>query len=201
MSAVATAPSRGGKNKSAAVDEDAKQYEDGPIGRAEKLADEKNDQADELTEAGDDEGAQIARIEADEQTELARSLRLDEGDSKAGELRKEAGEPVGEMPPGELPEDPDIAPESIVVAGIEMEYPDMGGKRPDRASLSLQGGRVMLVDGTALPKGTRIKFSGEAVVVGAGQHDTTDTATKQVTHSEQKHTALISDLRIEVPGK
>lgn len=162
-------------------------YEDGPIGRHERLADEKDAQADELIDAGDEEGAQIARIEANAEREKARELREGEGGEPTGEMQSEVATPE------------EIPPEEIIVAGIEMSYPSLGGKRPTGASLKLVGAKVKLAAGTGFKKGTRIQFTGVAVVNFVGQKDEHDATTQQVTDAIQRHEARVTDLIVEVP--
>jgi hypothetical protein len=92
----------------------------------------------------------------------------------------------------------DLPPEEIIVAGLEMTFPKMGGKEPQGATLKLVGGKVKLQEGTALEKGMTIRFSGVAVVNFVGQKDQHDSATSQVVSAEQRHEARITDLRVEV---
>lgn len=167
--------------------EDHLNDEGGEAGRLERVAQAKNEQADELLEAGDEEAANIARIEADD------------AQSQAQELRAEGGA-TGAMPASAegLTEVP-LDPEEIIVNGIEMEYLDFGGKKPGGASLKLVGGKVALERGHAFPKGTRIKFEGEAVVGKVAGVDTRDPKTGQVTNSEQQHDARIVQLYVSLP--
>lgn len=161
------------------------------VSRLRGLADDKDAQADNLV-GEDEEGAHILRVEANDLREQATD--------KLKEFRQEAGEAVGPMPlPPEnnLPPGPEIDPEKIVVAGIEMAYPDMGGKEPTRATLTLVDPKALLRDGTAFPKGARIKFSGEAIVNAVSQKDEHDAASGIVAAAEQQHKARIVDLKVE----
>jgi hypothetical protein len=90
----------------------------------------------------------------------------------------------------------DLPPEEIIVAGLEMTFPKMGGKEPQGATLKLMGGKVKLQEGTALKKGMTIRFSGTAVVNFVGQKDSHDAATSQVVSAEQRHEARVTDLVI-----
>lgn len=157
------------------------------MGRHEKAAHEKDIAHDELLEQGDEEGANFARIEADAER------------ANAAELREEAGEPTGAMQNEREPQADDIPPEEIIVAGIDMSYPSLGGKRPTAASLKLVGTKVKLVAGTGFKKGTRIQFTGVAVVNFVGQKDGHDPTTQMVTDAEQRHEARVTDLIVEVP--
>lgn len=160
------------------------------VARLRIKADDKDRKADDLIENDDEEGAHILRVEAE-------GLRAD-ANEKLAEFRKEAGEAVGPMPANDLPpEDLDPDPEVIVVAGIEMDYPDMGGKSPTRATLTLVDPKALLQDGTGFLKGQRLKFSGEAVVNAVTQKDEHDSASGIVAGAEQQHKARIVDLRVE----
>lgn len=161
------------------------------VTRLRTQADDKDAKADNLVDNGDDEGAQILRIEAE-------ALRSD-AEAKLSKFREEAGEAVGAMPPANNlpPEDPDPDPEVIVVAGIKMDYPNMGGKSPTRAMLTLVDPKALLQDGTGFLKGQRIKFSGEAIVNHVSQKDHRDAASGIVASAEQQHRAQIVDLRVE----
>lgn len=158
------------------------------VARLRRLADDKDAEAENIVE-DDEEGAQILHVEANGFRE--------EADSKLAAFREEAGEAVGAMPPSEPERFVEPDPETIVVAGVEMEYPDMGGKSPTRATLTLVDPKALLRDGTGFTKGQRIRFSGEAVVNFVGQKDEHDSASGIVAGAEQQHKARIVDLRIE----
>lgn len=172
------------------------QFDDGPVGRLQKQAHDKDLLVEELEDAGDTEGADIARIEADalrsEARELAGKLGPVDPASKA-EPEQGAGDPP----------EPDDAPaplaEDIVVAGLEMEPIDFGGKKPTSGVLKFTGTSVKLMHGTFLKKGMVVKFSGTAVVNDVGGKDIIDTSTQQVTDAVQRHSAQIRSLSVEIP--
>lgn len=111
------------------------------------------------------------------------------------ELEDEAGQATGAMPPAEPQQ---LDPVEIEVDGTtQLELFDLGGKRPTSSKLRLAGGSVAVVDGQAFRKGDVIHFSGTGVVSAVAQQDKRDAATQQVVSCEQKHTALITDLRLE----
>lgn len=168
----------------------------GDIARLDKRATEKIALAEELEEANDSEGADIARIEAEDFQKKAAALRNGEG-----------GPPVDTRDPAAAAEKAqkdaqatsDLAPEEIIVAGIEMPYTDFGGKKPTHGSLKLELGKVQLEAGTAFKKGTMIRFSGVAVIKDVGGTDAHDSTTQQVVDCEQRHIARVTDLQVEVP--
>lgn len=91
-----------------------------------------------------------------------------------------------------------LAPDEIAVDGTaQLELFDLGGKRPTSSKLTLAGGGVDVVDGQAFRKGDVVAFSGTAVISAVKQQDKRDKSTQQVVSCEQKHTALITDLRID----
>jgi hypothetical protein len=156
-------------------------YPDGEIGRLLRMADIKNADADDLAE-DDSQAAALLREEAEDYLKKARVLESEQ-----------TSIPV----PGEDPEMP-ADPIEIVVRGIELEYADLGGKRPEGAEIRLTGlGAIKLVEGTGFPKGTRIRFSGEAVVNDSGQKDFHDPTTQQVTSAVQRYGARVTDIRVE----
>jgi hypothetical protein len=165
------------------------------VARHERLAESKDAEADELIDKGDEEGANILRIEADDER------------SKAAELKENAGEATGQGDPvadavaaeRRDSEAAALPPEDIIVSGIAMGYPDMGGKKPTSATLKLVGGKVNVAEGTAFKKGQTIAFSGVAVINFVGQKDKHDAATQQVTGAEARHEARITDLIVELP--
>lgn len=176
-------------------DETVGGFDENPeVARHEKLAEDKDAQADALIDNGDEEGANILRIEAEDER------------SKAAELKAEAGEATGQGDPAadavaaERSEAAALPPEDIIVSGIQMSYPSMGGKKPTSATLKLVGGKVNVAEGTAFKKGQTIAFSGVAVVNFVGQKDKHDAATQQVTGAEARHEARITDLVVEIPG-
>lgn len=176
-------------------------FDDGPIGRLEKKAHDKDQDVYSLEDDGDAEGADIARVEADALRREADDLRakLAAEPTNAEKLKEEAGEPVGDMPPADPEPEHEPLAEDIIVAGLEMEPIDCGGKKPTAATLKLTGGSVKLMNGTYFKKGTRIRFEGWAVVNDVGVKDTHDTATQQVTDATQQHSARITALSVEIP--
>lgn len=119
---------------------------------------------------------------------------------KADELKGEAGEAVGAMPPKE-PDGRNVAPDAITIEGsVQLDLFDAGGKRPTSSSLRLVGGSVQILDGQGYRKGEVLRFSGTAVVSEVAQKDRADPATKQVVSCEQGHKARITDLRIDSIG-
>lgn len=165
------------------------------VARHEKLAEEKDAQADALIEDGDEESANILRIEAEDER------------SKAAELKAEAGEATGQGDPAadavaaerRDAEAAALPPEDIIVSGIQMSYPSMGGKKPTSATLKLTGTKVDVAEGTAFKKGMTITGRFVAVVNFVGQKDKHDAATQQVTGNEARHEARITDLIVELP--
>lgn len=117
------------------------------------------------------------------------------GDGKAEELKSEAGEPVGEMPPAD-PESTEVAPEEIIVAGTcKLGELKVGGKKPASAVLKLKLG-TLKVEG-AYRKGEKLTVTVDAVVVGEGAVDVLDPKTKQVTESVQEHRAVALDVKVK----
>jgi len=94
--------------------------------------------------------------------------------------------------------DVDAIPAEVVVDGTaQLELFDLGGKRPTSSKLALAGGGVDVLDGRAFHKGDVVRFSGTAVISAVSQQDKRDSSTGQVVSCEQKHTAYITDLRID----
>lgn len=118
--------------------------------------------------------------------------------ASADDLTQEAGLSTGPMQNEKVPPAP-VAPEpdEIRIDGTaQLEMFDVGGKKANTATLNLTGGKVKLIDGQAFHKGTRIKFSGEAIVNDVGQKDDEDPKTRQVVSAEQRHKARIVDLQV-----
>jgi len=94
-----------------------------------------------------------------------------------------------------------LPPAEIKVDGTtQLELFDFGGKRPTSSKLRLAGGSVDVLDGRAFRKGDTIMFRGTAIVGAVSQQDKRDSSTGQVVSCEQKHIALITDLRIDAEG-
>lgn len=90
------------------------------------------------------------------------------------------------------------APSDLRVAGTApLTLFDLGGKRPQSASLSLTGATVELADGQAYRKGDRLYVRGIVVVRAISQKDKVDKATGVVLECVQTHTAVVEDLVIE----
>lgn len=163
------------------------------VARHEKLAEQKDAQADEMIEQGDEEGANIARIAADDERSKAAELKAEAGQATG------KGDPAAEAVAAEQRDAEALPPEDIIVSGIAMNYPSLGGKKPTSASLKLVGGKVELAEGTAFKKGMTITGSFVAVVNFVGQKDKHDAATQQVTGAEARHEARITDMVVEIP--
>lgn len=73
-----------------------------------------------------------------------------------------------------------------------------GGKQPGTATLTIKIGSAKLVleTGQAFRKGDTFAFQGVAKVTEIAQKDTTDKQTGIVVSAEQKHVAVILDLRV-----
>lgn len=183
----------------------APKFEDGPVGRLEKKAHDKDQEVYSLEDEGDAEGADIARLEADalrrEADDLRAKLAADaDAPTQAETLKEEAADPVaGDMPPADPGPKHEPLAEDIIVAGLEMEPIDVGGKKPTSGVLRLTGGSVKLMHGTYLPGGIALRFSGTAVVSYVGKKDIHDSATQQVVDAVQQHSARITSLSVEIP--
>jgi hypothetical protein len=176
-------------------------FDDGPVGRLLKQAYDKDVQVEELEEAGDTEGADISRVEADQCRKEAADLK-----AKLAEEGEETGsaEPVDASAEEQARADAAVAdadalPEDIVVRGLDIKPASLGGKAPTSGTLKLVGGKVKLVNGTFLKKGTVVTFSGTAIVNDVGVKDIEDTATRQVTDAIQNHQARIRSLVVDIP--
>lgn len=98
-------------------------------------------------------------------------------------------------------DDQEVLPplEEIRVDGTtQLSAFDAGGKRPHRATLTIKGGsaKIVLNDGQAFKKGDRIGGEWFGVVREVAQVDKADKQTGIVTECEQKHVAVILDLRV-----
>lgn len=169
---------------------------DGEVARLNRAAEKKIEQAEKLEDDDDPEGADIARIEATDLQQKAAALR-----TKGGAAVDPPRDPEADAEKAQKDDQAssDLAPEEIIVAGIEMPYINVGGKKATHGSLKLSGGKILLQAGTAFKKGTTIEFSGKAVIKDVGVVDTHDPTTRQVTDAEQRHVARIVDLQVEVP--
>lgn len=150
-----------------------------------------------VDEGGQSEQAQIARAVLEERDA---AYGPNQADGKAEELKSEAGEPVGEMPPAESDGGQPEVDEIVLQGTSQLELFEMGGKKATRATIKFAGGKVKIEKGQGFKKGERIKFSGEAIVNEVGQKDEHDPQTGQVVDCEQRHGARIVDLSVERAG-
>lgn len=142
-------------------------------------------------------GAKRADRERDEAKERAAAEANGDGTAKARNLEDNAGPAVGDMPPGEPEKSPEPVVDEIRVEGTEqLSIFDVGGKRANTATMKLTGGKVKLIDGQGFRKGTRVRFTGEAIINEVGQKDEEDPKTGQVVSAEQRHSARIVDLQV-----
>lgn len=154
---------------------------------------------------GSDEAVEYARSQALKSAEAvagsmadaaAAQAAPDESPSKTKELQENAGEAVGEMPPGE-PEDVMVPPDTLMVSGTAKgSHRKWNGKAPTETFLNLKGVKIEVPEGE-FKKGERIRFSGEMVVVSEGAKDKLDKDTKQVVDSKQLHDAIVIDFELE----
>lgn len=160
----------------------------------ERIADERKEAAYQH-EQGRDEAAQEHESEAAELERKLAGLKTEAGESTSkDDPAAEAAAAAARDAAAEQ-----IAPEEIIVRGVEMDYAELGGKKPTGASVTLTGAKALLEVGTALQKGTTIRFAGIAVVSEVKQKDKVDPETQQVTDAKQVHTARVLDFEIEVP--
>lgn len=98
----------------------------------------------------------------------------------------------------EIPQE--LPPEEIVIPGTtQLGFFDVGGKKPQTASIRFVGGKVTLERGTAFKKGEVIHFEGYAQVVEASPRDKRDRQTRQVVDCELQIRAEIDDLKVVRP--
>lgn len=110
-------------------------------------------------------------------------------------LKAEAGESTGEMQNERVPEDP-LPPEELVLRGSKTAQMRLwAGKAPGSVTIKLKG-LSLKVDGS-FDKGERVKFSGEALIVGEAGVDKLDKHTKAVVECEEVLSATIVDLEVE----
>lgn len=89
--------------------------------------------------------------------------------------------------------------EQITIGGTtQLGLFDAGGKKPGTAKLQLKIGtaKIVLEPGQAFKKGDTFGFEGVARVIEIAQKDTIDKETGIVVSAEQKHVAVILDLRV-----
>jgi hypothetical protein len=90
-----------------------------------------------------------------------------------------------------------LTPEEIIVSGIEMDLPQLGGKKPNGGTLTLTGASALLAEGTSLPKGTTISGKFVAVVDDVGSKDKRDKETNQVADCTAYFKAAVTDLVLD----
>lgn len=152
-------------------------------------------EASAAMEAGDQDAADSHNERAERLRERVAGLRDEAGDAT------DPSDPAAEAADAERrDEEADaLPPEDIIVRGVEMQYPDTGGKRPTYATISLTGAKAELVAGTGFKKGTTISGSFVAVVNESGEKDEHDSTTQQVTDCEARYKARVTDLVIDAP--
>jgi len=115
--------------------------------------------------------------------------------SRREELEKEAGPPVGDMPPGE-PDDQSVAPETLQVSGTAQgSRRKWNGKAPGTVLLNVKAMKIEVPEGE-FKKGERIFFAGEAVITSEGVKDKLDKDTKTAVEAVQEHAAVVLDFEL-----
>lgn len=163
-----------------------------------------------LSSLEEEESAEAeAAVAARERDEHATAAKHDE---RADALRERIDKLKGEAGPAVDPSDPaaeaaaavrrddeadGLTPEEIIVSGIEMDLPLLGGKPPSGATLSLMGATAQLAEGTGLEKGMTVSGRFVAVVDGSGSKDKRDKETNQVTDCKVRFQASVTDLVLE----
>jgi hypothetical protein len=135
---------------------------------------------------------------ADDEANASDGGEVSSPGSNAEELKGEAGEPVGEMPPAAVSSS-GLPPDEMRVNGsAQLTDFKVFGKKPTTSSFVLTGGKT-LVDG-AFKKGETVRVEGLALVCGEGADDTLDSETKQAVSCERKQRARFLDLKVS-PAK
>lgn len=165
---------------------------------AEELAELSDMELKSIADGDDAEQAKLAsEIMATREADFNGTGKKTGKDSKTAELEGEAGAAVGDMPK-DPPADSTPEVDEIIVDGTcDLSLFDFGGKKPTGAKLTLTGGAVAIAEGQGFKKGTRIRFTGEAIVNDAGSKDHHDTNTSQVVDCKAKFGARIVDLVVE----
>lgn len=153
----------------------------------------------DLEELAKDKNApEQSRAEAQRELETRAADFSPRANSKASELKGEAGEPVGEMPPGE-PQDTSLPPVELVVTGdgqLAMKVPK-GTKNPDTTKLKLKVPTIVVAEG-GFKRGQRVKFHGELVIVEEGTKDVLDKSTKVATEAVAGFKGEVLDLVLDL---
>lgn len=144
---------------------------------------------------GSDEAIDFARQTAVKAAQTALEAEDGSGDGKADELKENAGEPVGEMPPAE-PQDAMVPPDKLMVSGTAKgSHRKWNGKAPSTVLLNIKGMKIEVPEGE-FKKGERLFFSGEAVIISEGAKDKLDKDTKSVVDAVQEHSAVVLDFEL-----
>lgn len=167
-----------------------------PLRSVESLEAEEYEErrAAEISEQrGENDAASVFSERADTVRERIERLKAEAGDAT------DPSDPAADAVAAERrdEETANLAPEDIIVAGIEMSHVDFGGKKPDTGKLTLTGASAELQEGTALPKGTMLSGRFVAIVDDVGSKDTRDKETQQVTDCVARYKAVVTDLVLD----
>jgi len=86
-------------------------------------------------------------------------------------------------------------PAQIGQSEPQMHLFDAGGAKPDSAKVTLKKAEIDLDADVRLTKGSKIRFTGTAIVRGAHHDDKEDTA-GTITGSALTHIAVVTDLKL-----
>lgn len=114
-------------------------------------------------------------------------------DDQVAELRQEAGEAVGPMPPKE-PESPLVAPDRMIVSGPAQKKL-WSGKGPGSCVLKVRGLSVDVEDGT-FEKGEIVTATVTLRIVSEGVKDKLDKHTKTPTEAVEVLDATVVDFEV-----
>jgi hypothetical protein len=159
----------------------------------------------EEEESAEAEAAETARGRDEHATAEKHDERADALRKRIDRLKAEAGpatdssDPAAEAAEAERrdSEADALTPEEIIVSGIEMDLPQLGGKPPEGGTLTLTGASALLAEGTSLPKGTTISGRFVAVVDDVGSKDKRDKETNQVSDCVAYFKAAVTDLVLD----
>lgn len=159
----------------------------------------------EEEESAEADAALDAENAGNSETAAKHSERADALRERIDALKAEAGDPVDPSDPAAdaaeaIRRDEEAAgltPEEIIVSGIEMDLPQLGGKKPDGGTLTLTGASALLAEGTSLPKGQTISGKFVAVVDDVGSKDKRDKETNQVADCTAYFKAAVTDLVLD----